>query len=104
MRQYTSVEILAWEENALAVNTAIDVLKSHLEAIPDLPAVWRDVQARCKDEVHLGLIDWIDQHMPPGHAQGGLPKAYSPKRNLSTWMLYQAADLECPDEPPIRRK
>lgn len=69
MRQYTSVEKLAWEENALAVNTAVSVLKTHLEAIPDLRAVWRVVLARCNEKLHLGLIGWIAQHMLPSDAQ-----------------------------------
>lgn len=102
-RPYTSVEILARENNALAVGRAVAALKSHLETVPDQPAVWRDVHARCKEELHLGLIQWIEGRLPPKDGRERFPKTHSPKHNLSVWMLYQAADLNCPDDPPKRR-
>lgn len=102
-RAYTSVEILARENNALAVNRAVSVLKAHLESMTDQPAVWRDVHARCKEEQHLSLIQWIEDRMPAQTGRERFPKVYSPKHNLSVWMLYQAADLDCPIEPPKRR-
>jgi hypothetical protein len=102
-RPYTSVEILARENNALAIGRAVVALKAHLETIPDEPAIWRDVYARCKDELHIELIRWIEDRLPPKTARERFPKIYSPKHNLSVWMLYQAADLECPDDPPKRR-
>ena len=101
IREYTSVEILAWENNALAISRAVALLKGHLQAIPHL-SVWRDVHARCKPEVHLDLIQWIEERFPPKQADDRLPKVHSPAHNLAVWMLYQAADLKCPDDPPRR--
>ena len=101
-RPYTAVEILARENSALAVGRGVATLKTYLESLPDHPAVWRDVHARCKEEIHVSLIQWIEEHMPSsiGHR---FPKAHSPKHNLSVWMLYQAANLRCPEAPPKKR-
>lgn len=102
-RPYTSVEILARENSALAVGQGVVTLKAYLENLSDQPAVWRDVLARCKDEKHLSLMQWIEEYMPPATGRDRFPKAHSPKHNLSVWMLYRAADLKCPHEPPKKR-
>ncbi len=102
-RPYTSVEILARENNALAIARGVAALKSYLEDHGDHPAVWRDVYARRKDERHIDLIQWIEGHMPREEKRARFPKANSPKHTLSVWLLYQAADLECPSDPPKRR-
>ena len=43
-RQYTSVEILGWENNELAIEDAIGILKSRLDEAPE--AVLNDVLQR----------------------------------------------------------
>jgi hypothetical protein len=94
------VELLARENNALAINRAVAKLKSHLKTVP-YASVWCDVLSRCKEEVHLDLMQWIEAHMPQ-QADRRMPKNCSPKHNVSIWILYHAADLTCSDTPPRR--
>ncbi|MEP4903779.1 MAG: hypothetical protein ABJX82_18415 [Paracoccaceae bacterium] len=102
-RPYTSVEILARENSALAIGRGVAALKTHLETVSDQPAVWRDVHARCKEEQHISLMQWIEGRLPPKNGRERFSKEHSPKHNLAVWMLYQAANLDCPDDPPKRR-
>lgn len=96
-RKFTSVEILQWENNELAIERAVGVLKDRLSEAP--VGVLNDVLQRCNPQIHDGLIDWITNH-PDAHNRTRLPRAWSPKRNRGLWVLYAAADLDRPDTPP----
>ena len=96
-RLYTSTEILSWENNDVAIENAIEVLKARLDAVP--ATVLNDVLDRCDPDTHHGLIDWISTQTG-ALQQRRLPREWSPKRNRSLWILYAAADLDRPDTPP----
>lgn len=96
-RQLTSTEILKIENDALAIEQAIVVLKDRLNEAPG--NVLNDVLDRCNPETHDGLIDWISTRSND-IPQRRLPREWSPKKNLSLWILYAAADLERPASPP----
>ena len=96
-RQYTSVEILGWENNELAIEDAIGILKSRLDEAPE--AVLNDVLQRCDATTHQDLIGWISDRIETKHRKR-LPRDWSPKRNRSLWILYAAADLNRPQSPP----
>ncbi len=95
-RQFASTELYALENNALAIETAIEALKARLRDAPQ--GVANDVLARCRPETHAKLMDWLE----PACASRArrIPRDWSPKRNTGVWLLYQAADLDCPDDPP----
>lgn len=95
-RQFASTELLALENNELAIERAIGVLKNRLRDAPN--EVANDVLARCDPATHNDLIAWIEAQCAP--AKGRLPRAWSPKKSTRTWLLYHAANLECPPEPP----
>lgn len=95
-RKYASTEILAWENNALAIENAIEVLKARLADAPE--GVANDILDRCDPKTHAGLIDWLGGQIAPASAR--VPRKWSPKRSRSVWILYKAADLTCPDDPP----
>lgn len=97
-RPFASTEILAWENNDLAILNAIEVLKKRLAEAPE--GVASDILDRCDPETHAGLIDWLGGQVAPKPRR--LPRDWSPKRNRRTWILYKAADLTCPDTPPNR--
>jgi len=92
------VEILEWENNALAIERAIEVLKTRLHDAPE--GVLNDVLKRCDPDTHVALIDWIDAR-PKSPGRHRVPRTWSPKRNPRVWTLYAAADLERPARPPI---
>lgn len=97
-RKFASTELYALENNALAIETAISVLKSRLRDAPG--PVANDVLRRCNSETHSELMDWIRKKCDP---QGGRPpKNWSPRCNTGVWLLYHAANLECPPDPPRR--
>ena len=96
-RLFASTELYALEDNALAIENAIETLKTRLLDAP--LGVANDVLRRCDPDTHADLIDWLSDRCDARWRR--LPKAWSPKRDLGTWMLYQAADLNCPDCPPI---
>lgn len=96
-RQFTSTEILQKENNALAIERAVLVLKDRLNEAPG--NVLNDVLDRCDPETHNGLIDWISTRSSSAPHRR-LPREWSPKKNRSLWILYAAADLERPVEPP----
>ena len=98
-RKYTLTEISAWENNDLAVENAIETLKTRLTEAPE--GVTNDVLSRCNPETHAGLIDWLGGKVIP-NAQP-VPRAWSPSKNARVWLLYKAADLECPERPPLSR-
>lgn len=95
-RQFASTELYALEDNALAIENAISILKDRLANAPE--SVIRDVLRRCDPETHGALIDWLSG-LDPSRARR-VPRQWSPKRNLRVWMLYRAADLKCPANPP----
>lgn len=95
-RKFASTEIVAWENNALAIENAIEILKARLADAPN--GVANDILDRCDPETHAGLIDWLGTKVTPKAQR--LPKDWSPKRNRKVWLLYKAADLSCPDDPP----
>lgn len=95
-RQYASTEIQAWENNDLAIENAITVLKTRLAEAPE--GVANDILNRCDPDTHADLIDWLGGQVTPKAPR--LPRKWSPKRSRSVWMLYKAADLNCPDTPP----
>lgn len=97
-RKFASTEILARENNALAIENAIEVLKMRLADAPN--GVANDILDRCDPKTHAGLIDWLGGQVVSN--SGRVPKNWSPKRNPSVWLLYKAADLSCPDDPPRR--
>lgn len=95
-RQFTSTEILSWENNELAIERAIEVLKSRLSEAPK--AVLNDVLQRCDPDTHEQLIGWIADRASTEKVR--LPRDWSPKKNLTLWILYAAADLDRPEQPP----
>ena len=98
-RKFASTELYALENNLLAIENAIETLKSRLRTAPE--GVANDVLLRCNPERHSELIDWIQSECPT--VPHRLPRDWSPKRNAGVWLLYQAADLDCPSNPPRRR-
>ena len=96
-RQFTSVEILSRENNELAIDNAIEVLKARLGQAPEF--VLNDVLNRCDPEIHDTLIDWLADRAKPAR-KNRLPRSWSPKRNRKLWILYAAADLDRPEQPP----
>lgn len=98
-RQFASTELYALENDAVAIENAIETLKGRLTEAPQHVA--NDVLSRCDPETHAELIDWIRARYEP--AAGRLPRAWSPKRNTRVWLLYHAANLECPPSPPTTR-
>ena len=96
-RLYTSTQISAWENNDLAIQNAIEVLKTRLDEVPQ--NVLHDVLHRCDPDTHDTLIDWISSRRG-ARRQRRLPREWSPKRNRSLWILYAAADLDRPRDPP----
>jgi hypothetical protein len=96
-RQFTSTEILRTENNALAIERAISALKDRLNEAPGI--VLNDVLERCNPETHDGLIDWISTRSNDA-PQRRLPREWSPNKNRRLWLLYAAADLERPVDPP----
>lgn len=96
-RQFSSTEILQKENNVLAIEQAIVVLKDRLNEAPG--NVLNDVLERCHSETHNGLITWISARSN-GTPKRRLPREWSPKKNRSLWILYAAADLERPTHPP----
>ena len=96
-RLFTSVELLDQENNALAIERAIGILKSRLNEAPE--AVLNDVLKRCDATTHQDLIGWISDRIETKH-RTRLPRDWSPKRNRSLWILYAAADLNRPQSPP----
>jgi len=56
-RQFASTELYALEDNALAVENAISVLKARLAHAPQ--AVVNDVIRRCDPDTHQALIDSV---------------------------------------------
>lgn len=97
--QYAFTDILALENNDLAIENAIETLKTKLVDAPE--GVANDVLNRCHPETHAGLIDWLGGKVTP-NAQP-VPRAWSPQKNTRIWLLYKAADLECPADPPYSR-
>ena len=95
-RKYAFTEILAWENNDLAIESAIETLKTRLAEAPE--GVANDVLGRCDPETHAELIDWLGGKVVPKAPR--VPRAWSPKKNAKVWLLYKAADLECPADPP----
>ncbi|MEM7752044.1 MAG: hypothetical protein AAF230_01455 [Pseudomonadota bacterium] len=95
-RQFASTELYALENEALAIENAIETLKTRLRNAPG--GVANDVLERCDPARHGDLIDWIQLECVP--ANGRLPRDWSPKRNTGVWLLYHAANLACPVDPP----
>lgn len=100
MHQHASTELLELENNELAIRNAISRVKSRLRDAPDCVA--NDVLNRCDPETHSDLIDWLSNRVSPSTKR--LPRKWSPKKDIRTWMLYYAADLKRPANPPRRRK
>lgn len=98
-RKFASTELYALENDFLAIENAVETLKRRLHGAPQ--GVANDVLQRCDPERHAELIDWIQASCPPD--QRRLPRSWSPKRNTGLWLLYHAAALECPHDPPRRR-
>lgn len=98
-RQFASTEIYALENEFLAIENAIETLKAKLLDAPQ--GVASDVLKRCDPEAHAELINWIRAECPATKQR--LPRNWSPKRNSRVWLLYQAANLACPADPPRRR-
>lgn len=97
-RQFASTELYALENEALAIENAIETLKVRLLKAPE--SVANDVLERCDPAKHGDLIDWIEARCAPRNSR--LPREWSPKRNTALWLLYQAANLSCPVDPPRR--
>lgn len=98
-RLYTSTEIQSWENNELAIEYAIERVKSRLDSAPD--DVLSDVLNRCDPDTHSDLIGWISNRTSQSKKKSP-PRDWSPKRNRKLWILYRAADLDCPADPPVR--
>lgn len=97
-RQFASTALYALENNAVAIENAIATLKIRLREAPQ--GVANDVLARCDPATHGELIDWIRSECAPGGKR--VPREWSPRRNPGVWLLYYAANLECPADPPRR--
>ncbi len=97
-RQFASTELYALENNDLAIENAIETLKTRLRGAPQ--GVANDVLKRCKPDTHAELIDWLGSVCAAGERR--IPRQWSPKRNTGLWLLYHAADLDCPANPPRR--
>ncbi|MEO1537628.1 MAG: hypothetical protein AAFR73_07835 [Pseudomonadota bacterium] len=95
-KKFASSDLYALENNAVAIENAIEALKSRLSKAPGQVA--NDVLARCNPDTHADLIDWIRERHTP--ANGRLPRRWSPRRDTGVWLLYHAANLECPPDPP----
>ena len=96
-RQYAATEVLARENDDLAIDYAIRRLKSRLN---DAPAdVLNDVLQRCDPDRHVDLIGWIANRSKSTGCRR-VPRDWSPKKNKKLWILYAAADLDRPDNPP----
>lgn len=95
-RKFASTELYALENNALAIEKAIETLKTRLRDAPQ--GVANDVLTRCDPTSHADLIDWIQSECTP--AAHRVPRSWSPKRNTGVWILYRAANLACPPDPP----
>lgn len=95
-RKFASTELYALENNALAIEKAIETLKTRLRDAPQ--GVANDVLTRCDPASHADLIDWIQSECTP--AAHRVPRSWSPKRNTGVWILYRAANLACPPDPP----
>lgn len=98
-RKFASTELQALENNTLAIERAIETLKARLRDAPQ--GVANDVLTRCDPTTHADLIDWIRETCEPANQR--LPRKWSPKRNTGVWLLYHAANLECPPNPPRLR-
>lgn len=96
-RQFTSTELVARENNELAIENAIEILKSRLDEAPQ--GVLNDVLKRCDTDTHQELIGWIAERAPETRGKRP-PRTWSPKRNRRIWILYRAANLNCPTDPP----
>lgn len=96
-RLYSSVEITSWENNELAIENAIEVLKGRLRNAPE--GVLNDVLQRCDPNTHESLVAWIHTRLdrPTGKR---VPRTWSPNKNRSLWVLYAAANLDRPERPP----
>lgn len=95
-QRFASTEIEAWENNDLAIANAIENLK---ERLADAPAgVVNDVLERCDPDTHAAFIDWLKDRTTPKKRR--VPRDWSPKKNRKVWLLYHAANLECPANPP----
>ena len=97
-RQFASTELMAIENNALAIERAVDILKSRLRDAPS--GVSKDVLERCDPATHADLIEWIHSECAPTSKR--VPRTWSPRRNTGIWLLYHAANLSCPPNPPRR--
>ena len=95
-RKFSSTELYARENNDLAIARAVERVKSRLVDAP--PSVARDVMRRCNPAIHADLITWLEGVACPKSRR--VPRAWSPGRRRSLWMLYKAADLDCPPHPP----
>lgn len=95
-RKFASTELYALENDALAIETAIEILKMRLLKAPE--SVANDVLERCDPTLHGDLIEWIEAECAPHNSR--LPREWSPKRNTGIWLLYRAANLSCPVDPP----
>lgn len=95
-RKFASTELYVLENNALAIENAIQTLKTRLREAPE--SVANDVLGRCDPSTHAELIDWIRSECAPVARR--VPRQWSPKRNTGVWLLYHAANLVCPPEPP----
>lgn len=95
-RKFASTELYALENNVLAIENAIEILKTRLRGAPQ--GVVNDVLTRCDPATHADLILWIRSECNP--AAQRVPRAWSPKRSIGIWILYHAANLACPPEPP----
>jgi hypothetical protein len=97
-RKFASTELYALENNDLAIENAIETLKTRLRGAPQ--GVANDVLKRCKPETHADLMTWLEPECAPTSRR--VPRNWSPKRNTGVWLLYYAADLDCPVNPPRR--
>lgn len=95
-RRFASAELYALENNDVAIERAIEQVKLRLLDAPD--GVAGDVLKRCKPETHADLINWLKMQKTPSSRR--IPRNWSPKRNVGLWLLYQAAELSCPVNPP----
>ena len=81
----------------MAIEHAIGVLKNRLADAPE--GVLDDVLKRCDTETHKDLIGWLSRRASTSRRKR-IPREWSPKRNQSLWILYAAADLDRPLDPP----
>ena len=99
-RLYTSTEILSWENNDVAIENAIEVLKARLDAVP--ATVLNDVLDRCDPDTHHGLIDWISTQTGALQQQPAAVETDGYVRTLTFISIERVSEFKQGDENQVQ--